>query len=110
MQNVKHFCERKGVKPTTACVESGAGRNLITYVKRGQEPSLRRVELLAAYLGVTIGQLIGESEASHEKKDLSTGFDAEAALNDALVERLYHLTPEELARVDAFVQGLLSSR
>lgn len=34
----------------------------------------------------------------------------EEAVDKGLIERLCILTPEELARVDAFVQGLLASR
>ena len=29
VQNVKRYCALKGVKPTVACDESGAGKNLL---------------------------------------------------------------------------------
>lgn len=110
MQNVKHFCKLKGVTPTAACVESGAGRNLITYIKNGQIPTVSKVQTLAAYLGVTTSQLLGEPEPSKHKDGPSTISDAEAALNAELISRLCRLTPEEIARVDAFVQGMIASR
>ena len=61
VQNVKICCERKGVKPTVACRESGAGERLLENVKRGSEPSVGKVEQLAHYLGTTVSELIGET-------------------------------------------------
>lgn len=61
VQNVRMYCARKGVKPTVACAESGAGRNMWNNVsQRGSMPSVDRVQLLAQYLGVTVSELIGE--------------------------------------------------
>lgn len=66
VQNVKNYCERKGVKPTVACRESGAGERLLENVKRGSEPSVGKVEQLAHYLGTTVSVLIGETEPSEK--------------------------------------------
>lgn len=61
VQNVKKYCALKGVKPTVACDESGAGKNLIgQLVNRDTVPSVERVQLLAQYLGVTTSDLLGE--------------------------------------------------
>lgn len=62
VQNVKLFCDRIGVKPTAACRESGAGERLLENVKRGSEPSVGKVQLLAQYLGVTVSDLLGETK------------------------------------------------
>lgn len=62
VQNVKFYSERKGVKPTAACRESGAGERLLENVKRGSEPSVGKVQMLAHYLGTTVSALIGETE------------------------------------------------
>lgn len=62
VQNVKRYCDLKGVKPTIACAESGAGKNLVSEVaKRGVAPSVERVQLLAQYLGCTVSDLLGET-------------------------------------------------
>ena len=58
--NVKARCKALGTTPTVACAESGAGKNLITYMKNGSSPSLKRVKLLADYLGCSIDDLTGE--------------------------------------------------
>jgi transcriptional regulator with XRE-family HTH domain len=110
VQNVEHFCKLKGVKPTVACTESGAGRNFMTDIKKGQVPAVSRVQLLAKYLDVTTSQLLGEPEYNISKDSPIIISDAEAALNEELISRLCRLTPEELARVDAFVQGMIASR
>lgn len=61
MQNVKAYCALRGVKPTVACRESGAGRSLLTSLTiNGSIPSVEKVQLLAQYLGVTTSELLGE--------------------------------------------------
>ena len=65
VQNIKYLCKIKGVKPTIACEESGAGRNLINQMEsRGSIPSIEKVQRLADYLGVTTSELLGESAPS----------------------------------------------
>ena len=61
VQNVKYFCQEKGVAPTVAFRESGAGRSLFTNIAKGQTPSVEKVQQLAAYLGVTTSELLGEA-------------------------------------------------
>ena len=61
VQNVKDYCAKKGVKPTVACAESGAGKDMISnLINRGTVPSVTRVQLLAQYLGCTVSDLLGE--------------------------------------------------
>ena len=60
VQNIKNYCQLKGVKPTTACKESGVGASFISDINRGQTPSVSKVQMLADYLGVTTSELLGE--------------------------------------------------
>lgn len=63
VQNVKFYCSAKGIKPTNACRESGAGKSLIDQMeRRGSIPSVEKVQLLAQYLGVTVSELLGETQ------------------------------------------------
>ena len=65
VQNVKELCRKKGVKPTIACDESGAGKNLLNHIEtRGSIPSVAKVQMLADYLGVTTSELLGETASS----------------------------------------------
>lgn len=66
VQNVKAICDASGVRPTKACEESGAGRNLLQEVLKGKTPGIDRVEKLAAYLGCTVSELIGETPSGAE--------------------------------------------
>ena len=52
---------------------------------------------------------INEILDAEAKKQPATQMDDEL-LDNALIDRLVGLTPEELSKVDAFVQGLLASR
>lgn len=63
------------------------------------------IKNIAASLGISVQELLGE-----EKSDPTTVSDDEAALDRELISRLVQLTPEELEKVDAFVQGLLAAR
>ena len=63
VENVKKYCAVRGVKPTVACRESGAGRSLLTNLEQnGSLPSVEKVQLLAQYLGVTTSDLLGAQE------------------------------------------------
>ncbi len=65
VQNAKYYCRIKGVSPTVACAESGAGKDLLSQLtKRGSVPSVAKVQLLAQYLGVTTSDLLGEETQS----------------------------------------------
>ena len=62
VQNIKIYCQLRGVKPTVACRESGAGRSLLTNLEQnGSLPSVEKVQLLAQYLSVTTSELLGET-------------------------------------------------
>ena len=64
VQNVKILCKLKGIPPTNACEESGAGRNFMDNIKKGSIPSVAKVQMLADYLGVTTSELLGEASGS----------------------------------------------
>lgn len=96
MQNIKNFCDLRGIKPTIACRESGAGPNLISQLARGTIPSVERVQLLAQYLGVTTSELLGETGPKN------------LAIQDQpyLVMRYNSLSPEEQEKVMTFIDFL----
>ena len=63
VQNIKKYCAIKGIRPTAACRESGVGTSFINNIEgRGQTPSVETVQQLAAYLGVTTSDLLGEDD------------------------------------------------
>lgn len=63
VENILRICKEHGTTPTVACKESGAGKDLVTNMKKkGTQPSIERIRLLARYLGVTTGELLGEEK------------------------------------------------
>ena len=95
VQNIKKYCAAKGVKPTVACRESGVGSSFINNIEsRGQVPSVEKVQLLAQYLGVTVGDLLGEDPSK------STN----GPPRPYLVFRFNQLSPKSQEDVMAFVE------
>lgn len=95
VQNIKKYCAAKGVKPTVACRESGVGSSFINNIEsRGQVPSVEKVQLLAQYLGVTVGELLGEDSSK------STN----GPPRPYLVFRFNQLSPKSQEDVMAFVE------
>lgn len=61
VENIQRICKEKGTTPTVAGKESGAGKDLVSAMKRrGVLPSIEKMRLLAEYLGVTTSELLGE--------------------------------------------------
>lgn len=101
VQNIKNFCEMKGVKPTVACRESGVGTSFINNVERGQTPSVAKVQMLAEYLGVTVSELLGEKPPTGQ---LASGQEMEFA-------RLFaQLSSDQQALVLAQLQGIVAAK
>lgn len=90
VQNIKKICEAKGIKPAIALRESGLDKSFINSIERGSEPSVGKVQKLAAYLGVTTSELLGE-----EKEPTPVSEDGLTAEQADLVS-LYKAAPPSL--------------
>lgn len=98
VQNVKFYCQQKGVKPTIACLESGAGKSLLSQIEsRGSIPSVEKVQLLAQYLGVTTSDLLGEE-----------GSRGEGPTQPYLVMRYNSLSPASQDKLVTFLEYLVA--
>ena len=98
VQNIKNYCALRGVKPTVACRESGAGPNLINQMlTRGSIPSVEKVQLLAQYLGVTTSELLGEEKGP-----------APVSESEPLYPPEYdRLSPEDKELIDNMIRRLI---
>ena len=101
VENIKKFCASKGIKPTTACKESGVGTSFISDVNRGQTPSVAKVQMLADYLGVTTSELLGETDKKSPAPIKGDG---------TFSEKYDQLSPENRAAIDAVLDRLLASQ
>ena len=99
VENIKKYCELKGIKPTVACRESGVGASFVSDINRGQTPSVAKVQLLANYLGITTSELLGEkTKPTVDDDGLSDG-------EQALLNLFRQLTPEQQDMVIRMVQA-----
>ena len=103
VQNIKLYCDRKGVKPTVACKESGAGKDLINQIeRRGSMPSIEKVQMLAEYLGVTTSDLLGE-------KISPVGLPANGR-EEEFTQLFSQLTPDQQELVLAQLKGIVDAK
>lgn len=84
--NIRKYCAAAKIKPTAACIAAGVGKSFISNITtRGQTPSVGAVADLAAYLGVTTSDLVGDGRTPAELAPLA---DAWEELNDEGRRRL----------------------
>lgn len=83
--NIRRYCAARNEKPTLACVAAGVGKSFVSDIARGQTPSVAAVAALAAYLGVSSSDLIGDAAFPAELQPLSAAW---AELNDEGRDRL----------------------
>lgn len=113
VQNIKNLCKAKGIKPTVACEQSGAGKNFLNHIEtRGSKPSVEKVQMLAEYLGVTTSKNHGSNcilALRHLGGDPDTIIQsAQEALDNGLysdpMTTMYFsgMAPEEIAAQDAY--------
>lgn len=113
-KRIKSRAKVQSISLRTMLNDLHLGINLISQVSRGQNLSADSLARIAAYLDCSVDYLLGNTDdptpADKIKKLPADGGElAEEALDRELIARLCSLSAEELARVDAFVQGLLAS-
>lgn len=108
-----YLCKRKGVTKNKACQEMGVSRSVAAKWKSTQtNPSVATLQKISDYFGISLNDLIEQSEEIEKPATVRDGQEEneENLLDVELLHRLTMLSPDELARVDAFVQGILASR
>lgn len=83
--NIRKYCAAKQLNPTIACTVAGVGRSFLSDIDRGKTPSVAKVADLAAYLGVSTSDLIGDAKTPAELAPLAVAW---AELNEEGRERL----------------------
>lgn len=84
----------------------GLPHNIVAEWKSGRNKSyLRYLYEISVKYGVCVEWLKGETDEKNPPVP-----EDERKLNEDLISRLVSLTPEEMQKVDAFVQGLLANR
>ena len=99
VQNIEKYCAQNGVKPTNACRDSGVGASFVTDIKRGQTPSVAKVQLLAQYLGCTVSDLLGEKPTSSPPSE-----------DDELLQKISALAPERRKQAEEYLDFLITQQ
>lgn len=102
--NIAKYAQKNNESPSGACIAAGCGRNFVTDLKRGQTPSVSKVFDLAAHLGVSVSDLVGDAQTPTELAPLA---DAWAELNDEGRERLIAYA-EDLVAGGRYIKSHLS--
>ena len=64
-ESILQLCERDGIRPGRLCDELGISRGLMTDLKMGRKKGVNAetAQKIASYLGVSVGNLLGEDDA-----------------------------------------------
>lgn len=105
-KSIKSLCDENGIKPGKMCVDLEISKSMMSKLKDGSKKDIETgtAVKIAEYFGVSVDRVIGVAEKEKSPASEDVGLDEE------LIRRLCMLTPEEVQRVDAFVQGILASR
>lgn len=104
VENIQRICKERGTNPTIAGERSGAGKEMVTNMKRkGTMPSIERFQLLAQYLGVTVSELLGE-----EKRPTPVFGDGPEPDEEPLMNLVEQLTPDQQRFLVAWLKTALS--
>ena len=102
--NIAKFARRNNESSSGACIAAGCGRNFVTDIKRGQTPSVAKVFDLAAHLGVSTSDLVGDAQTPAELAPLASAW---AELNDEGRARLVAYA-EDLVAGGRYIKNHLS--
>lgn len=99
VQNIERYCAIKGVTPTVACRDSGVSSSFLVNIKRGQTPSVAKVQQLAQYLGCTVSDLLGEKATSSPPSE-----------DDELLQKISTLAPERRKQAEEYLDFLITQQ
>ena len=75
-ENIMALCQQKGIRPGRLCDAVGLSRGLMTDMKMGRKKgvSAETAQKIAAYFGVSVGQLLGHEEARDVLEEVDVAF------------------------------------
>lgn len=62
IENISSLSLKNQTSVNKALVDSGAGKDLIANLKKGQIPSIEKLMIIADYFGVSIDYLLGRTD------------------------------------------------
>lgn len=108
--NYVRLCALNNLSESGAAKKVGLSNAAANGWKNGKMPSAITQIKLANLFGISPGELMGAPAISPQGAKKAPTETSERELDMSLIKRLVQLTPDEMEKVDAFVQGLLASR
>lgn len=70
-EKILYLCNLRGIKPGRLCSELGLSRSIMSDMKMGRTKSLsaKNSKIIADYLGVSVGYLLGEEEKENSPNE-----------------------------------------
>ena len=70
-EKIQMLCTQRGIRPGRLCDDTGLSRGLMTDLKMGRKKSLsaETAQKIAAYFGVSVGYLLGQSDGGRDILD-----------------------------------------
>jgi len=59
VERIELLAKNNGISKTKALTQSGAGKDFIANIKKGQTPSIAKLQKIAEYFGVSVDYLLG---------------------------------------------------
>lgn len=69
--NIYKYADKNKESASAACIAAGCGKSFISDLRRGQTPSISKVFDLAAHLGVSTSDLVGDAQTPAELAPLA---------------------------------------
>ena len=75
-ESIEALCNQRGIRPGRLCNDLGLSRGLITDLKMGRKKSVtaETAQKIAAYFGITVGQLLGQTDSSDILNEVDVAF------------------------------------
>lgn len=112
-QNFNYCMEQRGYSAYKfAQIIGASNQGVLNWQSGDSKPYPKTQKKIADHFGITVEALNGEELPTLPQKDAKKAPTeiSERELDMSLIKRLVQLTPDEMEKVDAFVQGLLASR
>lgn len=104
---IKEIRIAKGISQRKTALDLGLSPVVYGRYENGiRKPEPEMLATIAAYLGVTVDELIGVNDAPDTKKEPAVA----GRPVDHFNERVALLSPENRARMDAYLDGLLAAQ
>ena len=75
-ESIPKLCQRDGIRPGRLCDELGISRGLMTDLKMGRKKSVsaETAQKIAAFFGISVGQLLGKETPRDILEDVDVAF------------------------------------